>query len=366
MPLELYERGKVWWFKGRIEGLPNSRYYRQSTQQTTKAGASAILIDFQKRELVRHHSGEEKSLTFAEAVDLYDANQEMARDLLLVLDELGRLPLSKISPKLVRDLGPKLYPSGSTDSWRRHVVTPVRAVINNAHALGLAALIRIDSYSKIELQRQDTRRGKQSRKEKTAGSWPWILQFRGAATPHLGALALFMFMTGARIGQSTAIRRADLDLDNSRIWMPGAKGAAPQWVALDEQLARELSELGPRTTRLRDGRRQVSDRLFGYRRKDSLYRKWRSICRAAGIEEIMPHAAGRHGFGTEMVVRQGIDPVTVARAGRWADTQMLIKTYAHSEDHEDRVLAAFRTGRVQAEKSLPSNSMNSKVKSRDE
>jgi hypothetical protein len=38
----------------------------------------------------------------------------------------------RTAPKLVRELGEGLYPEASTDTWVRHVVTPVRSVINNA------------------------------------------------------------------------------------------------------------------------------------------------------------------------------------------------------------------------------------------
>ena len=37
---------------------------------------------------------------------------------------------------MIRDLGRKLYPDNCTDSWRRWVVTPARAVINKANDLG--------------------------------------------------------------------------------------------------------------------------------------------------------------------------------------------------------------------------------------
>ncbi|WP_162891725.1 site-specific integrase [Profundibacter amoris] len=66
-------------------------------------------------------------------------------------------------------------------------------------------------------------------------------------------------------------------------------------------------------------------KLFGYHRRDSVYKTWKRVCDKAEIDRIMPHAAGRHGFGTEMMVRQGLDAVTVAKVGRWADSQMLFK-----------------------------------------
>lgn len=348
MPLEIYKRGKIWWFRGRIEALPGSKYYRQSTDKTSEAGARAVVSSFERQEIARFYGGEASGATFAEALLHYNANPEMVRDLELILDHLGELELTKITPKMVRDLGPKIHPDCSTDTWRRHVVTPVRAVISNAHQLGMCPPIRIDAYKGIDRQRQDKLRGKESRQPKTAANWTWITRFRQTAPPHLAALALFMFQTAARIGQATQIRFADLDAMNHRVWMPSAEGAPAQWVRLDPELAIELSKLRPRITRRKDGRKLPSDCLFGYLRKDGVYKTWRRVCRDAGIEAIMPHAAGRHGFGTDMLVRQGLDPVTVAKAGRWSGPKMLLERYAHPEDHEERILEAFRTGRVQS------------------
>jgi len=39
MPLKLLKRGKNWWFRGRIEELPDSEYFRQGTGKTTEADA---------------------------------------------------------------------------------------------------------------------------------------------------------------------------------------------------------------------------------------------------------------------------------------------------------------------------------------
>jgi hypothetical protein len=61
-----------------------------------------------------------------------------------------------------------------------------------------------------------------------------------------------------------------------------------------------------------------------------MHATWRRICKAAGIPYLSPHEAGRHGFYTELRVRQGLDPVTVAKAGRWADHTLPERVYAHA------------------------------------
>ena len=63
--------------------------------------------------------------TFAGAVLLYDPSAAEAGDLVTILSRLGAVPVAGIMPKPVRELGRELYPDASTDTWVRHVVTPV-------------------------------------------------------------------------------------------------------------------------------------------------------------------------------------------------------------------------------------------------
>lgn len=340
MPLELYPRNGNWWFKGRISQLPSSRYYRQSlgaSCQLPEAEATQILAAFEAKEIKRHYAGDRSSLTFAEAVLLYQASPADAGYLKRIMKEFGDTIVNDITPKQVKQLGATLYPDQSTDTWQRQVVTPVRSVINNAHDLGKCPPIRIKGYTKAERLKQDRRRGKQGRQAKTPGSWPWIDAFAAHAPPRLAALAKFMFTTGARISQAINIDDGDdLDLQNGRVRLPEAKGHEQQWVDLIPEVVADLANL---TTR--------NGRLFGYQYRWSVYKPWRKACKDAGIEYISPHAAGRHGFGTELIVRQGMDAVTVAREGRWSSPIVPLRTYAHPEDSTARVHAAFRTNRVQ-------------------
>lgn len=360
MPLELYLRGETWWLRGKIDELPQSQYYRQSTGKTEREHAEIFIAEFRVNEIKTHYVGETNSFLFAEAVTLYDPSPEFAGYLLKVMPYLEHLQVKAISPQMVRDLGPKISPKNSTDTWHKQFIVPVRAVINHSHDLGLCPPIKIKTYSKTRRQKQDRLRGKLSRAEKTPGSWEWVLSFKEAADPYTGLLCQFMFETAARIGQAIKIEVDDLDIKNCRVWMPEAKGIDAQWVDLSPELTAELAALRPKFPRYnKHKKRQNVPPLFGYARPDSVRKKWKQICHEAKIEVLMPHAAGRHGFATEMLVRNKLDPQTVADAGRWADTSMLFENYSHSEDTKNKILKAIRTGRVQAQKKKSNNSLNS-------
>jgi integrase len=280
---------------------------------------------------------------------LYAADPKTAGYLIPITAKLGNAFVKDITPKVVRDLGPELYPASSTDTWVRQVVSPARAVINNAHDLGKCPPIRVKGYDREERVAQDKKRGKRSRVQKTPGSWEWLLRFRQHADRRVAALALTMFVTGARISQAIAMHPKDhCDLQNGRICIPGAKGHDDRWLDIPVELVVELANLPPLYPRGAE-RKRKNLRLFGYADRSSPRKAWAAACKAAGIPVIPFHAAGRHGFGQEMNVRQQIDEKAAGDFGGWADTGLMKRTYTHAENTSGKVHEAFYAGLRAAE-----------------
>lgn len=162
MPLEPYRRGATFWVRGRIEhqGAPISEYYRCSTGISDEAVARAWIREEEARLVRRHLLGDEAGLTFAEAVLLYQADPKTAEYLLPIIEKIGETIVTQITPRFVRELGAEFYPKSCTATWTRQVISPIRAVINNAHDLGKCPPIRIKGYSKAEAVAQDKARGR--------------------------------------------------------------------------------------------------------------------------------------------------------------------------------------------------------------
>lgn len=352
MPLEPYKRGKKWWARGRVEyeGRPLTDYYRCSIKTSDESGAWRWCKDEEQRQIRRHLIGDEKSITFAEAVLLYRPGPADAGYLLPIVAEIGDMLVREISPKSIRELAPKLYPSSSTDTWIRQVITPIRSTINNAHDLGQCPPIKIRGYSEKERVAQDLARGKASRVKKQPGTWEWLLAFRSHADHRHAALATFMFLTGARISQAIAMHpHRHFDLPSGRALIPAAKGHPDRWVDLSPQLAAELSTLPLLYPRGAE-RKPENLRLFGFADRSSPRKGWSKACKAAGIENLSFHAAGRHGFGQEMNVRQRVDEKAAAQFGGWSDISLMKKTYTHAEDSSAKIHRAQSRGLRMAEK----------------
>ncbi len=359
MPLELYQRGRVWWARGTIEyrGRKIGGYLRESTGTSDRSDAQRWVEEYEEATIRHSLFGAQASgppeLTFADCICYYPAPPRDAERLLRVLPEIGHLPVKSITPKMVRELAARLYPDCCVDTWLRNVIAPVRATINAAHdELGGDRVppMKVRDFSPKERIDQDKLRGKKSRVPKTPGSWPWLLKFRTSANPRLSALAFLMFVTGARVTQAVTMHpREHLDLPNARVKIPGAKGHDDRWVEIPMELVIELANLEPQVPR---GLPQTPEnlRVFGYARRDSFRKAWEAAERAAGIEHLSPHAAGRHGFGQEMGVRQAVDEKAAEQVGGWSSTGVFKRTYNHAEDSAPKILAALRTGLVQAEK----------------
>jgi len=349
MSLELYLRDGVYWFRGRIADGDNyqRRSLRTSDEAIAQAKVRAIEAAARKRSILGPDAPKiEDELTFSAAVKDYRNGGREAIYLRSLVHKIGNKRVRDITPRFVRQLGAEMMPYASTETWQREIVSPVRSVINSAHELGKCAPIRIKRYTEAEMVKQDVFRGKQSRVPKKAGSWPWLLAFMGAAEPRYAALAYFMFRHGYRLSQSISMtRKRDLDLTAGRVRVHASKGHPAHWVELDPEEVVMIANLPV------PYRGKAKDRVFTIAggRSGALYVRWKAICAAAGIEYLPPHSSGRHGYATEMVVRQhGKVDLIAAAEDKWSDPGVMLKTYSHSEDGKARVRDAFRAGKEAA------------------
>lgn len=169
-----------------------------------------------------------------------------------------------------------------------------------------------------------------------------------------------MFETAARIGQAVALLPRHLDLDNCRVWLSATKGHDAQWVQVSQAMADELRNFTVKRPLNRKTGKLYPPRVFGYATNTSYRSAWATICKRAEIKYLGVHAAGRHGFYTEFRVRQGVDGLTAAKAGRWADPSLPDRVYGHPEVPEVDLRELFRTKQVQAAKRTSINELKYK------
>lgn len=299
MPLKVYKRGEVYHVRGTVAG----RVIRETTGTALREVAEQIANRIEAREFKRSLDGPQAVLRFSDATAAYIKAGKSKRFVTQILDYWKETLVKDITAGAIKQSALEMYPNAGPATRNRQVIVPTQAIINHCSELGLCPPVRIKRFE-VET------------KEKTPATWEWIQAFVAANKPQIGTLAMFMFLTGARISEALAIRWEDINMQKRTVLIRQTKVGAERRAHLPPPLFIALANLS------RD------DKPFKYRHRGLLVRVWRNACKRAGIEILSPHCC-RHGFATAML-QAGYDPVTVAERGGWKTPRHVFETYGHA------------------------------------
>lgn len=307
MPLKLKKRGEIWHYTGTVAG----RRLRGSTKTSQKAEAERIANETESRELQgRRDPG--SVLTFAQAAIEYRKAGKAPKYLELVEDYWKDMAVREITRGAMKRAAIALLPNGSGAYRNRAVIVPTQAVINHAAELDLCPPLRSSRFH-------------EPKRTKEPATWEWIEAFMAHSSPHLGALACFMFATGARISEALNVAWRDVDMSAGRVRIVMGKiGGEVRMAHMPPELVAALANI--------PSNRDADVQVFPYAAYDSVRKPWDAVVRRAGIKAVTPHGC-RHGFATGLL-HAGIDPVTVAKRGGWKSAAQLFATYGHAMDDE--------------------------------
>ncbi|MFN6978211.1 MAG: tyrosine-type recombinase/integrase, partial [Gemmobacter sp.] len=282
----------------------------------------------------------EAEVTFAQAALAYRAAEKSTRFLAKIEDHWKDTPIRQITAGAVRAACMTLYPDAKGATRNRQVIVPTQAIINHAAELGWCAPLKVKRFPV-------------NAKVKAPATAEWVQAFAAEASPHLGALCLFMFATAARISEGVRLAWGDVDLDARTAVLSGNK--PKPWtrkVHLPPLVVAALANV--------PSNRDPAAPVFGYAGAGSVKQPWDSVVQRADIERLTPHCC-RHGFATTML-RKGFDVATVAKLGGWKDAATVLRTYAHAI--EDRTLsdAVFSTPQAQAAPKKPVTNCKERTK----
>jgi len=304
MPLKLYRRGKIWHYRGTVAG----RRLRGSTGCSSKDIAAQIAAGIETRAWKRRTDGPQAVLTFAQAALMYRAAGKSTRFLDPIEDFWKDTLVKDINAGAIRASATTLYPGTSGATRNRQVIVPTQAIINHAAESELCAKLSVKRFPV-------------DHKIKTPATWQWIETFMRHSPPHLGALACFMFLTGARISEALALRWRDLDLQNRTALIRETKIGSERITHLPPPLLVALANVPPKPG---------CDTVFRYTAHCSADKSWRAAVKRAGLPPLSFHSC-RHGFATALL-HSGVDVVTIAKLGGWKTPQHVFQTYGHASD----------------------------------
>jgi integrase len=305
MSLEIYRRAGIWYCRGTVGPAGRRKRFRVSLHTKSKDIAARQAAEIEAKYWNGHFDGPSAILTFAEAAQRYRNAGKSVTFLKPVEDYFGQTLVKDITEGAIYEMAKELFPNCSGASLNRLAIVPTQAVINFAAKSKLCTPIKIERY-KIDA------------KVKEPATLEWIEAFRSQSTPLVGTLALFMYLTGARIGEALDVKWEDVDLRARTVLIRESKVTKERLSHLPVPLVIALANL-PRI----EGRG-----VFGYEKPKALRNAWEAAIEAAGIKRLTPHSC-RHGFATGLL-RRGVDVVTVAWLGGWKSAAQVLKTYGHA------------------------------------
>lgn len=313
----LKKRGDIWHYSFTVDGIR----HRGSSKTSEKRLAEDIAAKHETRVRRAAVHGEEAVLTFADAVGLYlDAGKD-GRFLTPLLKRFDKRLVSSISGPEVRKVARELYPDVVPATLNRQVVTPMRAVINHAADAKKAQPITIKRF-------------KEERKMRPAGSSEWLKVFGEAAKkmnmPETAAIARFMFETAARVSEACRLTWEDVNLQEGWAYLEKTK-TTPRKVFLTRAMVIELANIRSLHPYL----------VFAAANRSTVKKRADKVITQAGMVRLTSHEFGRHGFATEMIVRNDVDVATTADHGGWKSRRLLIDTYVEGDANREVIDRVF-------------------------
>jgi integrase len=301
--LKIYRRGEIWHYRGSVAG----RRLRGTTGTANKETAARITAEIENKAWKHRLDGPAAVLTFAQAAISYRATGKPTRFLERIEDYWKDTLVRDIRPGAIRQSALTLYPRGSGATRNRQAIIPTQAIINHAAESELCSRIRVKRFPV-------------NRKIKTPATMEWIEALIAECPPHLAGLALFMFLTGARVSEALALQWSDVDFNSRTALIRETKIGSERRAHLPPSLLVALANIKHENGRT----------VFRYTTKAAADKSWRSAVKRAGIEPLSFHSC-RHGFATALL-HAGIDPVTVSKLGGWKTPQHVFQTYGHASD----------------------------------
>jgi len=305
MPLTLYWRGGVYHYRGTVGPRGKRKHMRGSCYTSEKDIATRQIAELEANYWKGNFDGPGAVLTFRQAAAIYRGAGKPDDFLTPIENHFKDTLVKDISKGAIQMMARELYPNCTAASQNRLGITPAQAVINFCADSELCSPIKVPRF-------------KEDKKVKIPATLAWVEAFMTEASDHLGAFALFMYLTGARPGEAIDLQWDDVDLTERTALIRETKQSKERVSNLPAPLVAALANL-PRV----EGRG-----VFVYKSNDDLDSAWDAAIERAKIKRLTPHCC-RHGFATDLL-RRGVDVITVAWLGGWKDAGQVLRTYGHA------------------------------------
>jgi integrase len=315
MPLKLVKRPKspFWIVRGTVRGIR----VEESTGTHERRIAEEIRAKREAELLTQAIFGRRATATFAHAALSYLEQGGSTRFIEAIIRYFGETPLARIDLVALDSAAKKLYPKVSAATRNRQFYTPAVAVMKHAAKRGWCSVLV------IQRPKSGPARIRYLRLEEAE-------RLIAACSEHMRPLVIFLFFTGARIGEALWMDWKQVDLQRGHVSFPKTKNGEARGVPLHPRVRAALTKLKHRdgeVFRRPDGQayeplKGGHDTSAGSRIKTG----FAAACRRPGITDFHPHDC-RHTWAT-WHYKNNRNLGALMKLGGWKSERMVLR-YAH-------------------------------------
>lgn len=352
MPLKLLEparapNGKNFYVVGTYLG----QRVRQSTGSDRRSVAQSELKRIE-REIERGRFAEpvRQQHTFADACLIYLRRCPAAEVQYIerLLDHFTDTPLDDFTPAFIDEQITAIFGDAKASTINRCGISPLAAVLHAAADAELMPWLRIRRRKEAKVATQWCTLEQAEQLIAAAGRHDAAREIREAKKlkrgelsferPRLAPLLVFLFGTGARISEATALTWRHVDLTSKTCTLEHTKNGETYVVPLGPAVFDAIANmpLHPMDAASpgKKGKRSPWRQVFGWPDRDSPRKALAAVKRDAGLPEFHFHMT-RHSYATWLRIYQGADLRKLMDLGRWKDAKSTMR-YQHVAGHEVR------------------------------
>ena len=316
---DIYKRpgSDNWQFDVTVDG----KRHRRSTKTSDKRLPEDIAKSYETNIRRAAVHGPEAIVTFPQIVADYLDDGKDRRFTAPLIRHFRKWKVKDITGPEIRKAARILYPEAAPATLNRQVITPMRAIINHAADAGKCKAISVKRF-------------KEERRPRPAGNKEWLAIFSKTAKrlgmPETAAIARFLFETAARVSEACRLTWDDVNLQEGWAYLAKTK-TQPRKVFLTRAMVIDLANI----------RSQHPTLVFAAANRSTVKKRVDKVIKEAGLSRLTSHEFGRHGFATEMIVRNDIDVATTADHGGWKSRRLLMETYVEGDADRDVIDRVF-------------------------
>jgi integrase len=228
MPIKLTRRhgSKSWYIRGTIRGI----IVDESTRLADRAAAEEVRARREWEILQGSVFGRRATATFLEAAVSYMEAGGEKRFMGPIIKHFSSSTLASVDQAAIQMAARKLYPGRSAATLNRQLFTPIAAILNHGHQVGLCEHRVV------------------ARPAQPMGRVRWITPAEAerlidSCAAHLRPLVIFLLGTGARLSEALYLEWGQVDLVRGHVSFLGTKNSSDRGVPLHPRLVAELANL---------------------------------------------------------------------------------------------------------------------------